>query len=896
MLPLNRWWRWSLAVGLVALMLALRPSPGHGWGTLTGGSPLGPDQRKDLALLFSTWGTPGLAPALGERLGAHPIHQLIVYEAWLLLMTDPVMRDGLASFPSAADINGWDGIDLDDRGAIQRAGPGLVADLPELVPALATGPSADAERTAAGWNAEYDARDHYWNPWLQVGEAPAAAGANFSRLAARLIVGRGDAAHAAAYLAHYVSDTLSAKHGDALVLDDADLAALTDIGRRWVAAKADLDAWLASPILDEGVRVIEARARTHPQGDAWLARVARHIGDIGGGPLLTRGGGALMSIAPSSLRTAVACFVNDLQARPADKPLRPFYGYFDPFYFNGPITQSAFGDVDLRLCSALSEHLWWETNPAQAALARSVIAAQAAVAPKDRRPLLTGNARSHYAAWRPEPGFFELARDVAAPAFRATMARLVEGCGARAHGAIDATHDFAADFRPHLDAAIGCVFTAFRASVTALRGEAIGKRVGADLVVSVRVRNVADRPLSLVRARVGWHAGGRHQTRPGWEAVLGDVIAPDGEVTVKLRARDVPDGVALGDLYVDVRGDVADTPDRGWLRVHLTAATTDIVRDPAALEAIASVPTDLVVVFDTTSSMQSSLDALTRETITAIEQLADKTDLRLAVVTFRDLGEADDRSHFQTRPFTSDVAAQIGFLRGLRAGGGGDTPEDQLEGLSRAIGLWEAEGATSRVPVKLVLVVSDAPGKSPDAGGHTFASIAARAEAVDPAHIYPIVVGDDPAALAFAETLAGATGGRVARASGGEVGASLVAAVAAGVDDHAAEARPAAGPELALFGVGALALGAAVAIWIGARRARRRAAALHPPRDHVRTMPAVERVDRAARARRRWVLGLALAGAGLIGLGVGLVVRSDRPAPIILSAGGAPIQDPPLDE
>lgn len=821
----SRRYRWPGALALVAVVCALPSSSGRGWGTLTGGSNLGPDQRRDLGFLLTTYGAPGMSAAeLAERLGAHPIHQFIVYEAWLLLMRDPVMQDGLEAFPSAAEINAWDGIDLDDQGAVQRAGPGLVAPLPDLAPAVSAGPSADAERAAApGWSAEYDARDHYWNPWLGVGEAPEAAGANYSRLAARLIVRRGDAAHAAAYLAHYVADALSAKHTDALVLDGADLATLADVGRRWVAARTDLDAWLASPILDEAVRVIQARARASPNGDAWLARVDRHIGDIGGGPLVTRGPGNLMSIAPSSLRSAVACYLDALVARPADKPLVPFYGYFDPFYFNGPITQPLLGDVDLRLCSALSEHMAWETNPAQAALARATVSAQAATAAKDRTPLLAGTARSHYAEWRPEPGFFELDRNVAAPAFRATMARLVERCGARVHGAIDAGQDFAVGFRAHLDAAIGCVFTAFRASVTALRGAVVAKRVGADAVLAARVRNAADRPLTLVRARVGWERGGRHQTLPGWESVLGDVIAPGGEVTVKLRARDVPDGVALSDLYVDVRGDVADTPDRGWLRLRPSEATTTIVHDPAALASVDGVPTDLVVVFDTTSSMQSSLDALTRETIAAVERLADQTDLRLAVVTFRDLGEADDRPHFETRPFTRDVAAQIGFLRGLRAGGGGDTPEDQLEGLSRAIGLWEAEGAGERVPVKLVLVVTDAPGKSPDASGHTLESIARRAAEVDPAHVYPIVVGDDPAALAFAETLARSTGGRVARATGEDVGAILVAAIATGVGEHAAEARPEAGPELALLGLGVLSLGAAAVAWLGSRRARKAA-------------------------------------------------------------------------
>ncbi len=835
--------RTSRLVAIIVLAVGccfMWPDAGHGWGTLTGGSNLSPKERADLQTMLDNYGVlPKVSAAeLDKRLGAHPIHQLVVYEAALMLARDPATRDGKSGFPSPEAINGWDGVDRCEQGIRERAGSGLVPEGALAPPVV--GPSADAELApdATGvlqWNSRYAVRAHYWNPWLDSGDAPTAAGANFSKLAARLIAQRGDAAHVAAYLAHYVSDALSAKHADAIMLTLADLATLDDIGKRWMAARTNLTTWLESPILAEGVAVIEARARAlGSAGDAWLERVSRHIDKAVGSTTLRREDGLLMTIAPSTLDTAVACFLHDLRARPTDKSLDAFYTYFDPFYFNGPIFHPLMGNPSFQLCSPLSEHMQWETNPQQAELAHQTLAAQEAVPFDKRVPLMPGPVRSHYAEWAPVAGFESLDRVVVGPAFRASMADLVRRCSRRVHGAIGEAHDFVPAFRPALDAAISCVFTAFRASVTGLRGEAFARRVGTAgrVEIQLRVKNLADRPAQLEAARVGYYDGAwKYLTRPGWETALSETVAADdgGATDIRVSVDGVPDGVALEDLFVDVRATIPETPDRGWLRVQLVRQPL-VIGTPGSAgdEALGEgAPTDIVVVFDTTSSMQSSLDALARDTVSSIKALREKTDdIRLAVVTFRDLGEEADRAHFQVRPFTRDLDAQFGFLQGLAAGGGGDTPEDLLDGLSRAIALWEEEGPDdARVPAKLVLVVTDAPGKSPDVKGNTFASIAKRAREVDPAHVYPIIVGHDAEAMRFGQRIAGLTDGEAVHAeSGDQVAKVLSHAALAAIGAHAGEAGT-GGVRWGLIVVGGALCMIGVALGLAARaRDRRRGA------------------------------------------------------------------------
>merc|ERR1712136_1918 len=77
-------------------------------------------------------------------------------------------------------------------------------------------------------------------------------------------------------------------------------------------------------------------------------------------------------------------------------------------------------------------------------------------------------------------------------------------------------------------------------------------------------------------------------------------------------------------------------------------------------------------------------------------------DLRYGAVAYRDRGDAFVT---KTHPFTNDVAEFESALRGLRAAGGGDTPESLNQALATAVGglSWRSGAAA------VAFLVADAP-------------------------------------------------------------------------------------------------------------------------------------------------------------------------------------------
>ena len=460
----------------------------------------------------------------------------------------------------------------------------------------------------------------------------------------------------------------------------------------------------------------------------------------------------------------------------------------------------------------------WETNPA---MFRQVMKYMAGT---PTSMLAESGVRGNYRPWTPPRELFSADPAVAPRAMEQAVAELTKQCSKESHGAVGSRRDFEPEHQTQLELAIRCVYTAFRASITALRVEAVGRRVGdsGDVKLALTLKNLADRSAKLESVKVGYRgADGKLVSRPGWTVSLaGKSIDGGDHIQVRVKVEDVPREVKLDDLVVDVHGDVQDTPDAGWRRAKVAERALTIVRNPSATTALPGKkgPIDVVVVLDTTGSMQKSIDSMRANAIASIKKLKEKSDdIRLAVTTFRDLKIEADRPHFLVKPFTSNLQDGFAFLNGLRADSGGDTPEDQLHGISLALELWEKEGKTpDRIPTKIVIVVTDAPAHSPDSVGNTFESIAKRAAAVDPAHIYPIIVGNDPNALAHAERLAKDTNGKVLRAAtGDEVADAVMAGVADAAETYApAAAEPGArrwwlvwlGAGLALVAIGGLAL------------------------------------------------------------------------------------------
>jgi len=232
---------------------------------------------------------------------------------------------------------------------------------------------------------------------------------------------------------------------------------------------------------------------------------------------------------------------------------------------------------------------------------------------------------------------------------------------------------------------------------------------------------------------------------------------------------------------------------------------------------------DLAICFDVTGSMGSSINSMRDNAIAVLGQLKARLgDLRVALVSFRDV-KKDKADAFSVTPFTSDLGQVVGIMKGWVACGGGDTPEDQLQAIRQVLDMWARTGSDPRKPTKIVVVITDADAHDPDFRGNTEDSIADYAERVDPAHIYPIVVGTDANAHAKAARLAELTGGEVLTAkSGEEVAALLAAAVQQALATHGTGGGGGLSPGLAFYaGLVAILIGGAVLL--KERISRRRA-------------------------------------------------------------------------
>lgn len=193
---------------------------------------------------------------------------------------------------------------------------------------------------------------------------------------------------------------------------------------------------------------------------------------------------------------------------------------------------------------------------------------------------------------------------------------------------------------------------------------------------------------------------------------------PDAEVTVRqggralLERRTWPDGRALvfPSESAALRAEGAVLSVRAGGQAHeepLACAQCGHarkVRLPIARRAPDPVPLDVAIVLDTTGSMGDEIERL-RQTMQVIHfqvtHLQPAVDVRFGMVLYKDRG---DNERVRVVPFTRDIAAFREVLEDLRAGGGGDTPEDVQAGLEAALTQldWRAAG------VRLAFLIGDA--------------------------------------------------------------------------------------------------------------------------------------------------------------------------------------------
>ncbi|XP_064600689.1 uncharacterized protein LOC135466866 [Liolophura sinensis] len=139
---------------------------------------------------------------------------------------------------------------------------------------------------------------------------------------------------------------------------------------------------------------------------------------------------------------------------------------------------------------------------------------------------------------------------------------------------------------------------------------------------------------------------------------------------------------------------------------------------------------DLAFVMDCTSSMGSYINQARDNIRTIVEQIVAKetSDVRLALVEYRDHPPQDQT--FVTRPhdFTGSVSTMKGWLENCSAKGGGDRPEAVADGLHDLLKLSWRDKST-----KICVFIADAPPHGLSRSGDSFPNGC-------PASIDPMVV------------------------------------------------------------------------------------------------------------------------------------------------------------
>ena len=251
-----------------------------------------------------------------------------------------------------------------------------------------------------------------------------------------------------------------------------------------------------------------------------------------------------------------------------------------------------------------------------------------------------------------------------------------------------------------------------------------------------------------------------------------------------------PRGLVLSNEQKAVTGAIVETQ-RQWadFRAKLVSTYGADLGQRMALAIAQDVPkVDLVFSIDTTGSMFPYIAGAVSAANDVVDALSGKsgtppiiTDYRVGIVDYKDVDSVlpfpcpPDYDAVTDLNFTSKRSSITSGLNGLigKVNGGCDIPEDVLSGIDRALSFPWRDGVN-----KAVIVMGDAPGHDPEAhSGLTSASVAAHAAAVDPAQIYPILVGPR-STDAFMTNLATLTGGQPFDSrTGGGVGAAILAAI-----------------------------------------------------------------------------------------------------------------------
>ena len=115
---------------------------------------------------------------------------------------------------------------------------------------------------------------------------------------------------------------------------------------------------------------------------------------------------------------------------------------------------------------------------------------------------------------------------------------------------------------------------------------------------------------------------------------------------------------------------------------------------------------DLVFICDCTGSMGSYINAAKQNIETIITKIIqfEKSDVRFALIEYRDHPPQDRSFAFRLTNFTSSLNEMKTAVNGMQANGGGDTPESICCAFNCAVNLEWREDAT-----KIIIWIADAP-------------------------------------------------------------------------------------------------------------------------------------------------------------------------------------------
>lgn len=232
----------------------------------------------------------------------------------------------------------------------------------------------------------------------------------------------------------------------------------------------------------------------------------------------------------------------------------------------------------------------------------------------------------------------------------------------------------------------------------------------------------------------------------GWVTVVEQNSAQAGQATFKVDGW----GITNSSGYKYVK----------WLHFRATPTPPTTGGGSGSSGAGGAKKVDVVFAIDTTGSMSPYINSVVQSASSIVNTLsAAHADYRVGVVDYKDSDYGcSDYDAVKDLDFSTSASAIQSTLSGLvgKVSGGCDTPEDVYSGIHLALGFPWRSGVT-----KAVIFMGDAPGHDPEPhSGLTLAAIKAEAFAVDPAQVYPVLVGSDTDAHSFDQALADATGGQ----------------------------------------------------------------------------------------------------------------------------------------